>query len=1079
MLSDDEERRDISALALRTVMGVVDGTQGVAMAEALVPPLTEQVARGAPAAQTSAMDVLLDVLSHFPQAITQRAALQRAVAETLLGQLHGRPAMTRRAIQGLGVLGIECSRAAYADLCARGLASLSAGALPAVQLAATLARDTPQRLRPEVPTRVREVLVALDAAPLEESDELREACLQALTALVRSAAPGTLDVPLVAQAALAQLQHDPNATDAVDIDDDDDVDFEYSDDDDLAWKVRRAAARLLAALFVHHHDAAAPLAPTAAAALVARLGEREESVRLEALTDLLQLLDAIAPRAVQPKRKADDDTPGLLPALPGAVAALARLEGSVSVQIAMLDGLAAIAAAFGPALRPHVSAMLDAAFRALDGDAHAASRHLAALSVLRAVCTVVPDAVVPVAPRTADALTAAAASSHHRTALAGLGTCTAFLKHVAPLVPTLAAPLADAAAARLQRTDADAAEKDAALVALDAALCAAGAHLSARLTPLLTLIRERLTQEVIRERCIAVVQDVVTCASLASLNEVAAFAAACVDPLVTLARMADHTTRIPALNALYHVLALAGAAALPPVVALLQSTATWPEDRIGSESTAVLTLATRAVALDARVADDVSRSMLPLLLPRVHDLAPPALDALCGLVATLSAAGCTDLVAQIKRAADVGGAPLAFARCLGAASCGSPAAQEAVLAHVLTGLDADTAAQSLAMHTLGVLGQGAALAAWAEAPRVYATVQARTDAPGRAYALGGMLLGDARLMPEHVAALTCGDADAARVLREALAQASDNQLKSLAPQAWSAVAGNAKLARAAPDAVGEALARMAFIDAPSRLAELRVLAAAYEPETRAAVLGAVRALLALDREHVLDTELAAHLGGFLALLGDGDLGVRRAAVMALHAAVYNRAPLVRAHLVGVLPALYDATVVREELKRKVVMGPFVVVHDDGLDLRKNAFEALFTLVESCLSCLDVGGVIQCAVRALRDDDSVKLLGCLMIVRLADLVPDDLVPGMYIYVLLTTALGDITPLLQAVLARKVRDNATKQEVEKAAELTHAALRVLARLIRLPSAGASPQVTELDAHVRSSPHAALYARLVASP
>ena len=71
MLSDDEERRDISALALRTVMGVVDGTQGVAMAEALVPPLTEQVARGAPAAQTSAMDVLLDVLSHFPQAITQ------------------------------------------------------------------------------------------------------------------------------------------------------------------------------------------------------------------------------------------------------------------------------------------------------------------------------------------------------------------------------------------------------------------------------------------------------------------------------------------------------------------------------------------------------------------------------------------------------------------------------------------------------------------------------------------------------------------------------------------------------------------------------------------------------------------------------------------------------------------------------------------------------------------------------------------------------------------------------------------------------------------------------------------------
>ena len=80
-----------------------------------------------------------------------------------------------------------------------------------------------------------------------------------------------------------------------------------------------------------------------------------------------------------------------------------------------------------------------------------------------------------------------------------------------------------------------------------------------------------------------------------------------------------------------------------------------------------------------------------------------------------------------------------------------------------------------------------------------------------------------------------------------------------------------------------------------------------------------------------------------------------------------------------------------------------------------------------------------------------------------------------YMDLTPYLDAITPKLQAILTRKVRDNATKQEVEKASEITHAVLRVLTRLA--PLAPLSPSFTELLAQTRASPHGEAWLRLMA--
>lgn len=67
-------------------------------------------------------------------------------------------------------------------------------------------------------------------------------------------------------------KHDPNY---IDQDMDDEGSEEYSDEEDVSWKCRRASALLVTALLESGWDCAAVL-PT----LVARMSEREEGVRL-------------------------------------------------------------------------------------------------------------------------------------------------------------------------------------------------------------------------------------------------------------------------------------------------------------------------------------------------------------------------------------------------------------------------------------------------------------------------------------------------------------------------------------------------------------------------------------------------------------------------------------------------------------------------------------------------------------------------------------------------------------------------------------------------------------------------------
>lgn len=114
----------------------------------------------------------------------------------------------------------------------------------------------------------------------------------------------------------------------------------------------------------------------------------------------------------------------------------------------------------------------------------------------------------------------------------------------------------------------------------------------------------------------------------------------------------------------------------------------------------------------------------------------------------------------------------------------------------------------------------------------------------------------------------------------------------------------------------------------------------------------------MEQLREVDEYLAPVLGQFLATVRDVDLNVRRVAIVTLNSAAHNKPRMVKECLPALLPALYEETKVKQELVREVEMGPFKHTVDDGLDLRKAAFECMYTLADQCLDRVNLNEYLE-------------------------------------------------------------------------------------------------------------------------
>lgn len=230
--------------------------------------------------------------------------------------------------------------------------------------------------------------------------------------------------------------------------------------------------------------------------------------------------------------------------------------------------------------------------------------------------------------------------------------------------------------------------------------------------------------------------------------------------------------------------------------------------------------------------------------------------------------------------------------------------------------------------------------------------------------------------------------------------------------------------------IAECVGRLAILNPETFLPQLRSYISSPRASVRATVVSAVKYTFG-QSDARYDGLLRPIVADFLALMDDDDINIRQLALAALVSALHNKPHLVIPHLGRLLPLLYRETIVREDLIRVVQMGPFKHNIDDGLDLRKSAYETIYTLVsttsaEQFNSFATVDQLVERVIAGLSDKDhDIKVLSCLIIGKLASLDISILTSGGTLDVVITKFSG--------LLAVVVKENAIKQDFEKQSEI----------------------------------------------
>lgn len=165
------------------------------------------------------------------------------------------------------------------------------------------------------------------------------------------------------------------------------------------------------------------------------------------------------------------------------------------------------------------------------------------------------------------------------------------------------------------------------------------------------------------------------------------------------------------------------------------------------------------------------------------------------------------------------------------------------------------------------------------------------------------------------------------------------------------------------------------------------------------------------------------------ILSDSDLDNRRLALTTFNSAAHNKPELILPHLSSLLPLAMKETVPRPELIREVQMGPFKHKVDDGLELRKSAYETLYALMETSFTRIPLPDFYDRVIAGVSDEHELKILCCLMLSKLIYLAPEET----------RHRLDALAEAFRGVLSFKPKDSAVKQELEKIAEHNRAVIK----------------------------------------
>uniref|UniRef100_A0A8K9UN71 Cullin associated and neddylation dissociated 1 n=1 Tax=Oncorhynchus mykiss TaxID=8022 RepID=A0A8K9UN71_ONCMY len=1076
MLADKEQLRDISSIGLKTVIGELPpASSGSALAASVCKKITGRLTSAIAkqedvSVQLEALDIMADMLCRLGGLLVN---FHPSILSCLLPQLTSpRLAVRKRTIIALGHLVMSCGNLVFVDLIEHLLSELSRNDSMSttrtyIQCIAAISRQAGHRIGEYLEKIIPLVVKFCNI----DDDELREYCIQAFESFVRRCPKEVYPhVGTVISICLKYLTYDPNynyddededenAMDADGADEDyQGSDDEYSDDDDMSWKVRRAAAKCLDAVVSTRHEMLPEFYRTVSPALIARFKEREENVKADVFHAYLSLLKQTRPAQISGM---SDISPSLrvLLQVPMIVKALHKQmkEKSVKTRQCCFNMLTELVNVLPGALTQHIPVLVPGIIFSLNDKSSSSNLKIDALSCLyvnsHSPTRFYLSALVP-------PVVACVGDPFYKITSEALLVSQQLVKVIRPLdqperdtfdASPYITDLFTCTIKRLKAADIDQEVKERAISCMGQIICNLGDSLGDDLPGTLHIFLERLKNEITR---LTTVKALTLIAGSTLKIDLRPILDEAVPILASFLRKNQRALKLSTLAALDILVKNYSDSVTPAMIdaVLAELPPLISESDMHVSQMVISFLTTLARVHPLSLAKIGGSSILSELISLVRSplLQGGALSAMLeffqALVGTgTSSLGYMDLLRMLTGPVYAQSAALthkqsyySIAKCVAALTRACPDEGPAVVGQFIQDVKNSRSTDSirlLALLSLGEVGHHVDLSGQPELKTVILDAFSSSSEEVKSaasYALGSIAVGN---LPEYLP-FVLGEISGQpkrqylllHSLKEIISSASVTGLKLYVEGVWTLLLKHCECAEEGTrNVVAECLGKLTLID----------------PET----------LLPRLKGYLLS-------GDFLKTLEDPDLNVRRVALVTFNSAAHNKPSLIRDLLDTVLPHLYNETKVRKELIREVEMGPFKHTVDDGLDIRKAAFECMYTLLDSCLDRLDIFEFLNHVEDGLKDHYDIKMLTFLMLARLSTLCPSAVLQR----------LDRLVEPLRATCTTKVKANSVKQEFEKQDELKRSAMRAVVALLTIPEAEKSPLMSEFQSQISSNPELA---------
>ncbi|MCL7039981.1 hypothetical protein MKW94_011271 [Papaver nudicaule] len=1091
LLNEKKDRCRDTAIALKTIVSEIPVTT---VAQRILVSLSRHLVKGITAdgmpteIRCECLDVLCHVLNRFGNLMTADHGL---LLNSLLPQLSSNQATVRcKSISCIASLASSLSDYLLATATEKVVQLLKNKShkyemiLTNIQMVDALSRSVGYRFGSHLGETVP-VLIDYCKSASEDHEQLREYSLQALESfLLRCPRDISPYCDEILHLALEYLSYDPNFSDDMeeDIDDesceeeeeedDEDVD-EYADDEDISWKVRRAAAKCLSAIIVSRPEMLSKLYGEACPKLIERFKETEENVKMDVFNTFIELLRQTG-TVTKGQIEVHESSPRWL--LKQQVSKIIKSvnrqlrEKSAKTKVGASSVLRELVVVLPDCLADHIGTIVSGIEQALS-----------TLIITRLVMSSHPPyAFHPyIKVLSAPVLSAVGGRSYKVTAEA-LRVCEELVRVVRPNVAGVGFdyrpyvhPIYNAILPRLANHDQNQEVKECAISCMGLVISTFGDNLQAELPVCLPLLGDQMGKKITRlpaVRAFALIANSPLKINLSCMLE------HLIAKLTAFLREGDRALREATLGTLNSLFAAYGdkIASSAYEVTIAELSALISDSDLHITALALVLSSTLMTDRNSspNVGSIVWNKVLPqsLTLIRSSLLQGNALQALQSFFVALVHSANTSfdvliesLLSSAQPSPQSGGlakqALYSVAQCV-AILCFAASDQKcgSTVRRLTKVLKEDCSTNSAIRKDLSShAGIENIMIEFFQSPSE--EIQSAAS-----YALGNIAVGNlSRYLPfilDQIDKQQKKQYLLLHSLKEVIARQSiDQAVRSVFQD--SSVEKILKLLfnhcesgeEGVRNVVAECLGKVAMIEPTKVVPALKERLACPAAFTRATVVTAVKYSI-VERPEKIDEIMYPVISSFLILIKDHDRHVRRAAVLALSTAAQKKPNLIKGLLPELLPLLYDQTAVKRELIRTVDLGPFKHTVDDGLELRKAAFECVDILLDSCLDQVNPSlFVVPYLKSGLDDDYDVKMTCHRILSKLADKCPAAVL----------AVLDYLVDSLQKTINYKPKPTAVKQEVDRNEDMVRSALRAVSSLSQIRGADCSLKFKSLMSEV----------------